>query len=149
MFNRDGLYKAVTFKAYIRTKCMQFKMFGILNLNYRSNRMNKLLLSIMTVAMTATLAISAMAGTRDHRVNQRQHNQHERIGQGVKSGELTKDEAKDLRTDQKSIRQEEQQFKSDGTMTKDERQELHQDQNAASKEIYQEKHDEQERPRAK
>ena len=111
--------------------------------------MNKLLLSIMTVAITATLATSAMAGTRDHRVNQRQHNQHERIGQGVKSGELTKGEAKDLRGDQKEIRQEEQQFKSDGKMTKDERQELHQDQNAASKEIYQEKHDEQERPRAK
>jgi Skp family chaperone for outer membrane proteins len=111
--------------------------------------MNKLLLSIMTVAITTTLATSTMAGTSDHRVNHRQHNQHERIGQGVKSGELTKGEAKDLRSDQKGIRQEEQQFKSDGKMTKDERQELHQDQNAASKEIYQEKHDEQERPRAK
>lgn len=103
----------------------------------------------MAVLISATLATSAMAGTRDPRVNHRQHNQHERIGQGVKSGELTKGEARDLRGDQKDIRQEEQQFKSDGKLTKDERQELHQDQNAASKEIYQEKHDEQERPRAK
>jgi hypothetical protein len=47
--------------------------------------MNKLLLSIMAVVISATLATSAMAGTRDHRVNHRQHNQHERIGQGVKS----------------------------------------------------------------
>lgn len=110
--------------------------------------MNKLLLSIMAVVISATLATSAMAGTRDPRVNHRQHNQHERIAQGVKSGELTRGEAKDLRGDQKEIRQEEQQFKSDGKMTKDERQELHQDQNAASKEIYQEKHDEQELPKA-
>lgn len=111
--------------------------------------MNKLLISIMAVAISVTLATTAMAGIKDHRVNHRQHNQHERIAQGVKSGELTKDEAKDLRGDQKEIRQEERQFKSDGKLTKDERQELHQDQNAASKEIYQEKHDEQERPRAK
>jgi len=92
--------------------------------------MNKLLLSIMAVAVSATFATSAMAGVRDHNVNKHQHHQDRRIAQGVKSGELTRGEAKDLRGDQK------------------ERQELHQDQHAASKEIYQEKHDEQERPRA-
>lgn len=111
--------------------------------------MNKVLFSILTVALSATLSIAAMAGTKDPRVNHRQLNQHERIAQGVKSGELTKGEAKDLRGDQKDIRQEEKQFKSDGKLTKNERQELHQDQNAASKEIYQEKHDAQERPSAK
>lgn len=35
MFNRDGLYKGATFKAYIRTKCTKFKMFGTLILKYR------------------------------------------------------------------------------------------------------------------
>jgi hypothetical protein len=123
-------------------------MFSTLNSNYRSNRMNKLLLSIMVVLVSAAFTTTAMAGTKDHRVNKHQHNQHKRIAQGVKSGELTKGEAKDLRGDQKEIRQEEREFKSDGNLTKDERQELHQDQHAASKEIYQEKHDEQERPRA-
>jgi Ni/Co efflux regulator RcnB len=111
--------------------------------------MNKLLLSIIAVAVSATFAIAAMADTTDHHVNKQQHHQHKRIAQGVKSGELTRNEAKDLRGDQKDIRQEERAFKSDGTLTKDERQELHQDQHAASKEIYQEKHDEQERPKAK
>ena len=110
--------------------------------------MNKFLLSMMSVAIAAALATPAIAGTRDPRVNARQHNQHQRIAQGVKSGELTHAEAKDLRGDQKDIRQEERAFNSDGKLTKNERQELHQDQNAASKEIYQEKHDAQERPRA-
>ncbi|MDI1298147.1 hypothetical protein [Methylotenera sp.] len=110
--------------------------------------MNKLLISIMAVAVSSTFATATMAGTRDPNVNKHQHHQDRRIAQGVKSGELTRAEAKDLRGDQKGIRQEERAFKSDGTLTKDERQELHQDQHAASKEIYQEKHDEQERPRA-
>lgn len=110
--------------------------------------MNKLLLSIMAIAISATFATAATAGVRDTNVNKHQHHQDRRIAQGVKSGELTRGEAKDLRGDQKDIRQEERAFKSDGSLTKDERQELHQDQHAASKEIYQEKHDEQERPRA-
>jgi len=110
--------------------------------------MNKLLLSIMALAISATFTTAAIAGTKDHRVNKHQHYQNKRIAQGIKSGELTKNEAKDLRGDQKEIRQEERAFKSDGNLTKNERQELHQDQRAASKEIYQEKHDDQERPRA-
>ena len=81
------------------------------------------------------------AAGRDPGVNQRQHNQHDRIAQGVRSGELTKDEAKGLRAEQRSIRQEERQYKSDGILTKAERTDLRQDLNAASRNIYNEKHD--------
>jgi hypothetical protein len=81
------------------------------------------------------------AAVRDPGVNARQHNQHDRIAQGVRSGELTKDEAKGLRTEQRSLRQEERQYKSDGMLTKDERKDLHQDLNASSRNIYSEKHD--------
>ncbi len=81
------------------------------------------------------------AAVRDPGVNARQYNQHDRMGQGVRSGALTKDEAKGLREDQRSIRQEERQYKSDGTLTRDERKDLHQDLNAASRSIYDEKHD--------
>lgn len=90
----------------------------------------------------------ASAGVGDHHVNLEQHRQDARIAQGVRSGELTRNETKDLVQDQRQIRQEERQFKSDGQLTKNERQELHQDQAAANKEIYQEKHDAQERPKA-
>jgi len=78
---------------------------------------------------------------RDPGVNQRQRNEQNRIGQGVRSGELTRDEAKGLRGEQRDIRQEERAYKSDGKLTRDERQDLHQDQNGASRNIYAEKHD--------
>lgn len=81
------------------------------------------------------------AAVRDPGVNARQHNQHDRIAQGVRSGSLTKDEAQGLRTEQRSIRQEERQYKSDGVLTRDERKDLHQDLNTASRNIYSEKHD--------
>ena len=96
----------------------------------------------------------AEQGARHHRprdpgVNQRQHNQQHRIQQGVRSGQLTKEEAKDLRSEHKAIRQEERAYKSDGKLTKEERKDLHQDMNELSKDIYQEKHDSDVRPRAR
>ena len=81
------------------------------------------------------------AGVRDSGVNARQHSQQDRIAQGVRSGELTKDEAKGLRAEQRGIRQEERAYKSDGTLTRDERRDLHQDLSTASRNIYSEKHD--------
>jgi hypothetical protein len=81
------------------------------------------------------------AAVRDPGVNARQHDQHDRIAQGVRSGELTRDEANALRTRERSIQQEERQYKSDGILTRDERKDLHQDLNAASRSIYIEKHD--------
>jgi hypothetical protein len=81
------------------------------------------------------------AAVRDPGVNQRQHHQHDRIAQGVRSGSLTQDEAKGLREEQRSIRHEERQYKSDGALTRDERKDLHQDLNAASRNVYNEKHD--------
>ena len=81
------------------------------------------------------------AAVRDPGVNDRQHNQHDRIAQGVRSGELTKDEAKGLRAEQRSIRQDERSYKSDGMLTKAESKDLHQDLNASSRSIYNEKHD--------
>jgi hypothetical protein len=65
--------------------------------------------------------------------------------QGVKSGELTRPEAHELRQETRDIRDLEHDYKSDGTLTKDERQTLQQDLNQESREIYQEKHDDQQR----
>lgn len=82
---------------------------------------------------------------RDPGVNTRQHVQRDRVGQGVRSGELTKSETKELAAEQRAIRKEEREYKSDGKLTKDERKDLHQDLNAASKNIYEEKHDDEKR----
>jgi len=83
--------------------------------------------------------------TRDPGVNQRQRNERHRIAQGVRSGELTRDEAKGLRSDQRDIRREEREYKSDGVLTRDERRDLHQDLNEASRNIYAQKHDDERR----
>lgn len=85
------------------------------------------------------------AAVRDPGVNQRQANQTGRIAQGVKSGELTHDEAQELRTERRDIRELEQSYKSDGALMKDERQDLHQQLNQQSQEIYEEKHDDEKR----
>jgi len=80
-------------------------------------------------------------GTHDPGVKARERVQKARIRQGVKSGELTKGEAKGLRKEERGIRQEEHQFKSDGHLTAAERAKLHSDLNKTSKDIHQEKHD--------
>lgn len=107
--------------------------------------------STITVAMMVALALSAAAAqadaaTRDPRVNARQDNQRERIQQGVRSGELTRHEARNVAEDQRDIRQLERAYKSDGELTAAERLDLHHEQNQASREIYREKHDGQDRP---
>src|SRR5256885_1500448 len=96
------------------------------------------------LTFTTMLAIGVganAAGIRDPRVNARQRNQQGRIAEGVRSGELTKSEAKGLEKEERNIRVEERQFKSDGKLTADERQKLHSDLNKTSKDIYSEKHD--------
>lgn len=115
-------------------------------------------LSILTLGLASVIGFSmpVMAGHPDrpvrhhvaeHRpmadpgVNHRQHHQRDRIQQGVRSGELNREEAMTLRNDQRGIRREERAYKSDGVLTRAERKDLHQDLNAASQNIYGEKHD--------
>jgi hypothetical protein len=102
------------------------------------NAMLRIFAALIGLAFAAAAANSALA---DPRINARQHNQHERIEQGGRSGQLTKEERKKLAAEQRAIRKEERLYKSDGKLTKEERQDLKQDLNAASKNIYNEKHD--------
>lgn len=81
------------------------------------------------------------SAVRSPGVNARQADQRNRIQQGIRSGELTRGEARQLGAEQRTIRQEERQYKSDGVLTRAERKDLRQDLNVASKDIYNEKHD--------
>lgn len=108
----------------------------------------------LSILLASLVVISGQAyAERPHRphdpgVNARQHRQGDRIKQGVRSGELTRDETRQLREERRNIRQEERAYKSDGKLTRDERKDLHQDLNDLSKDIYTEKHDDDKRPRA-
>lgn len=78
-------------------------------------------------------------------IRHRAVNQHQRIKQGVKSGELTKAEAKNLRGNEKDIHQDIKAAKSDGKVTAAERKDIKKDERKNSREIYRKKHNERER----
>jgi phosphodiesterase/alkaline phosphatase D-like protein len=74
-------------------------------------------------------------------VKQRAQNQHQRIKQGVQSGELTKRETVNLARQQREIRKDVKEAKrNDGVITQCERKEIRQDQRQASRNIYRKKH---------
>ena len=88
------------------------------------------------------------ANAQTPRVDERQHNQRQRIQQGVASGELTRRETAKSIHDQRRIRRAEHVAKCDGTVTNAERARLHHMQNTASRQLSRNKHDAQDRPRA-
>jgi hypothetical protein len=89
---------------------------------------------------------NAQAQDKTPVVDKRQENQHDRIKQGVASGELTRKEAAEARQDQRQIRRSERRAKADGDVTAKERARLQRKQNKASRELRREKHDAQDRP---
>src|SRR5687767_9455242 len=76
-------------------------------------------------------------------VDTRQENQKTRIRQGVKSGELTRKEARQLVNEQKKIRALERKAKADRDVTRKEARKLDRSQDKASKRILKQKQDNQ------
>lgn len=105
--------------------------------------MNAVMALMFVGAMGLSLSAEARGGARTPGANKRMHNQKKRIKEGVKSGQLTKDETKELAQDHKALRQEIKNDKSDGKVTKEERQQIQKDLNAESKKIYDLKHNDQ------
>ena len=81
----------------------------------------------------------------DRRVDHIQHEQRQRIAQGLRSGALTRQEARQLMAEQRAIEAEQQRYRTDGVVTRAERVDLLQDLNAAARHIYNESHDAQTR----
>ena len=105
-------------------------------------------MKIMTVAALALLATATAAsaqGYRSHSIDQRQAKQEHRIEHGVRSGALTRHEARKLEAEQARIRAMERHAKRDGHVDRYEAREIKRAQNAASRHIAQESHDHQRR----
>ena len=83
------------------------------------------------------------------RADHREKNQRYRIQNGVASGELTRRETANARHDQRTIRRSEHRAKADGVVTRSERARLDNKQDRASRQLRRDKHDVQDRPRAK
>lgn len=107
-------------------------------------------ISVVSVplAVAAIFVAQSLAAGSVHadRVNRRQHRQGARIAEGVKSGELTRDEAKKLRREERKIRRTEHRMRKDGELSPAEKAKLEGMQDKASKDIHELKHNEDKRP---
>jgi uncharacterized membrane protein YebE (DUF533 family) len=108
--------------------------------------MLKLLISMAIAALFVHQAAQAQESAAG--VNQRQHNQMDRIRQGAASGDLTRGETRRLVGEQREIRREESAYRSDGVVTPRERADLHRDLDRSSNHVWRERHDAQTRPTA-
>jgi hypothetical protein len=96
------------------------------------------------VAICAALAPTAWAETHSGSINRIERREQARIVQGIRSGELTRQEARRLEAEQAKIRVNERFAKKDGELTLKERERLHKELHRASRDIYRQKHDHQE-----
>lgn len=103
--------------------------------------MNRFMGSMLTGVLLA-LALTEPLLARAGEIGERQKNQHERIDEGVKSGELTKKETLKLEAEQAKIQRKKRRLKrNDGKLGPKEKAKLTHKQNKASRHIYKEKHD--------
>jgi septal ring factor EnvC (AmiA/AmiB activator) len=100
------------------------------------------LVALLTVSVFFIAAI-AYASDIDRRVAEMQ----QRIDQGVKSGELTRPEAQQLRLKLNKVRNDEARMKADGRLTKPEQDKLNRELDRLGQQIYREKRDLDRRPR--
>lgn len=96
------------------------------------------------VLMIVMLPVAGLA--QDHSINDRQRDQQQRIRQGIRSGELTRREARRLEWQEARIRHDEARARrSGGTFTPRERVRIQRELNHSSRNIYRQKHDRQDR----
>jgi methylthioribose-1-phosphate isomerase len=102
--------------------------------------MKSTLIPALAIIMAVTISNASA------QIKPRATNQHHRIKQGLRSGELTRAEAKNLREGQKDIRQDIKEAKTDdGIITKEERKEIKQEQRQESRKIFRKKHNKRDR----
>jgi hypothetical protein len=102
-----------------------------------------ILQSAILAATVMPVAFAQQAAPNDPMtINQRKENQQDRIAQGVKSGELTAGETRNLETKEASLNKEEHGMRAadDGHLTSADRATLNRQQNKLSRQIYNKKH---------
>jgi hypothetical protein len=106
-------------------------------------------MKLSTIALAAMLAAPALImaqtptpGKNDHNINQRKGDQQQRIGQGVRSGQLTAGETSHLERQERGVNREERGMRAqdNGHLTKQDRKTIHHQQNQESRRIYRDKH---------
>lgn len=95
-----------------------------------------------TLVATLSLTTAALSAQTSQELNQRKENQQDRIGQGVKSGQLTAGETSHLEKQESAINQEERNMRAqdNGHLTKADKSLINKQQNQESRRIYRNKH---------
>lgn len=99
----------------------------------------------MRFVILASLVFSALTAEATPRAIQRNHLQRARIAEGVRSGELTRPEARRLRAGQRRVHRIERRAVADGVVTDKEKARIETAQDVQSARIYNQKHDDQDR----
>jgi hypothetical protein len=102
--------------------------------------MKRITMIVMAVAVAVSIAGVASAQPAAQGLDRREWRQHERIHQGVMSGQLTPCEARHLRMDQRHIRCMERYSRADGRIGPRERVRLHRALDRQDARIYRLKH---------
>jgi hypothetical protein len=103
-------------------------------------RFAKIILPI-AFALIAAPAVAFAQTSDTPKIDQRQTNQQQRIGQGLESGQVTAKEGVKLEKGQARVQNVETKAKADGTVTKAEKAKITHAQNVQSKKIAVQKHD--------
>ena len=98
-----------------------------------------------TVKFFAAFALMLIISTATNAQAVRSTVQHRRIAHGVRSGELTRHETRQLARQQRNIRQEKREARADGVVTPGERREIRQDTRRANRNIIRKKHNRRDR----
>jgi uncharacterized membrane protein YebE (DUF533 family) len=101
--------------------------------------------TFLTTAGALALIVAGPIFAATPRLDQREHNQAQRIRQGARSGELTRPETRHLVRGEARLRYNEAVAKSDGVVTARERARLQHEASVESQRIYRQKHDAQDR----
>ena len=111
--------------------------------------MKKLLLMFAAVLLLG-LPADALAQRRnrdDRHYGNRRYNDRSRIRRGVRSGRLTREEARRLRAQERANRAERRGYRSDGTLTREERRDIRRDERRSDRRIRREVRDDDRRDR--
>ena len=103
----------------------------------------KTLITLGAIIAACTLSVPAMAERGGDRVDARQDRQQHRIDRGVRSGDLTRSEARRLDHGQNRIDHMQSRARADGHVSRQERARIHKEVARQDQRIYRERHDRQ------
>jgi hypothetical protein len=88
-----------------------------------------------------------LAGSTEAFAQGRNRSDRQRVRRGIRSGQITREEARQIRLRQQQIRAERRGYRSDGTLTREERREIRSDRREQNRYIRTERRDNDRRPR--